>query len=100
MSRRHSVVSRKRAADTLDRIAALTDANVAEFGTVDERADAVLAYLRAVGGFISTAAIKSAHGYSNGMLGGVMAKLLQRGDVERRGRTWRARNPSEQQRRI
>lgn len=71
-----------------------TARNNERFGTLEERADLVYAFLRGRDGFVPTATINAAHEYPAGMLGGVLAKLKDQGRAERRGRTWRARRPA------
>lgn len=70
---------------------ARTARNVEQHGTLDERVEIVVAFLRRSGGWVETSIVHAAHGYSNGMMGGVLAKAKSLGLAERRGRSWRAR---------
>jgi len=67
--------------------------------TLEQRAARVLAFLRNSDTWTPTAIIRVAHPYTDGTLGGTLARLLHDGTVKRRHGRWRACNPTELRRR-
>lgn len=60
--------------------------NTKRWGTLDERADRVLAILRERGGVVSNHELLHHTRFPSGLLGGALSRLKERGEATRRGR--------------